>query len=209
MRLIKTLTVAALAVQSSYALQGRPDQLLHPERRELLQDVVTFDNYSLLINGERLLIYSGEFHPFRLPVPSLWLDVFEKAKALGLNTVSFYLHWGSLEGKSGDFRAEGPLVIEPFLQAAQEAGMYLIARPGPYINAEASGGGFPGWLQRIEGKLRTNATDYLSATDNYMANVGALLAKYQITNGGPVILVQVENEVLSVPTGVNDQTFLG
>jgi hypothetical protein len=63
-----------------------------------------------------------------------------------------------------------------------------------YINAESSGGGFPGWLQRIKGQLRTRAPDYLAATDNYMANIGATIAKAQITNGGPVILVQPENE---------------
>lgn len=111
--------------------------------------------------------------------------------------------WGALEGKAGDFIAEEALAIEPFFQAAQEAGLYIIARPGPYINAEASGGGFPGWLQRVEGKLRTNATDYLAATDNYMANVGALIAKYQITNGGPIILVQVENEYTRAAAGVD------
>jgi len=63
-----------------------------------------------------------------------------------------------------------------------------------YINAESSGGGFPGWLQRISGQLRTRAPDFLAATDNYVANIGAAIAKAQITNGGPVILVQPENE---------------
>lgn len=135
MRLTNTIALASLAFRGGvHALSGRPGALFHPDRRELLQDVVTYDNYSLLINGERLMIFSGEFHPFRLPVPSLWPDVFQKIKALGLNTVSFYLHWGSLEGKSGDFEAEGVLAIEPFLQAAQDAGLYLIARPGPYIS---------------------------------------------------------------------------
>lgn len=135
MRLVNIFTLASLAVQGgAHALSGRPSDLFHPERRTLLQDVVTFDNYSLLLNGERLMIFSGEFHPYRLPVPSLWLDVFQKIKALGLNTVSFYLHWGLLEGKRGDFNAEAALAIEPFLQAAQEAGLYLIARPGPYIS---------------------------------------------------------------------------
>lgn len=135
MRLTKTITFASLAFHGSvHALSGRPGDLFHLGKRELLQDVVTYDNYSLLINGERLMIFSGEFHPYRLPVPSLWLDVFQKIKALGLNTVSFYTHWGLLEGKSGDFEAEGVLAIEPFLQAAQDAGLYLIARPGPYIS---------------------------------------------------------------------------
>lgn len=200
MRLTSVLSLATLAAQGTCSLLGRPSHLLH--QRDLLQDVVTFDNYSLLINGERKFIYSGEFHPFRLPVPSLWPDVLAKIKALGLNTISIYIHWGALEGKAGDFNAQGPLVLEPLFKAAQAAGLYVIARPGPYINAEATGGGFPGWLQRIEGKLRTNATDFLSATDNYMAKIGALIAKYQITNGGPVILCQVENEYSYSEPGV-------
>lgn len=93
MKITNILALGTLALQGSHALRGRPDQLFHPERRELLQDIVTFDNYSLLINGERVMIYSGEFHPFRLPVPSLWLDVFEKIKSLGLNCVSVYLQY--------------------------------------------------------------------------------------------------------------------
>lgn len=74
------------------------------------------------------------------------------------------------------------------------AGLYLIARPGPYINAETSGGGFPGWLQRVPGHLRTNDSSYLEATDLYVQTIGEIVAKAQITNGGPVILVQPENE---------------
>ena len=65
---------------------------------------------------------------------------------------------------------------------------------GPYINAEVSGGGFPGWLQRIPGILRTNASSYLEATDLYVRSIAEIVAKAQITNGGPVILVQPENE---------------
>lgn len=142
---LATASVLALLQGLTAALNGRPATLFQPDRRELLQNVVTFDNYSLFINGERTMIYSGEFHPFRLPVPSLWPDVFQKIKALGLNTVSFYLHWGSLEGKSGDFNDPAGLAIEPFLQAAQDAGIYLIARPGPYISEFPwpRGGGVP------------------------------------------------------------------
>lgn len=103
----------------------------------------------------------------RLPVPTLWLDVFQKIKALGFNCVSFYVDWALLEGKPGEYRADGIFDLEPFFDAASEAGIYLLARPGPYINAEASGGGFPGWLQRVRGVLRTSAPDFLSATDKY------------------------------------------
>jgi len=155
-----------------------------------------------MVYGERIFMFSGEFHPFRLPVPSLWLDIFEKVKALGFNAVSFYVDWALLEGKPGVYSAEGVFAFEPFFDAAKEAGIYLLARPGPYINAEASGGGFPGWLQRLTGQLRTRAPDFLAATDNYMANIGAAIAKAQITNGGPVILVQPENEYTNSISGV-------
>lgn len=105
---------------------------------------------------------------YRLPVPSLWLDVFQKIKALGFNCVSFYTNWALTEGKPGEYTAEGIFAWEPFFEAATEAGIYLLARPGPYINAEVSGGGYPGWLQRVKGQFRTSAKDYLAATDKYL-----------------------------------------
>lgn len=116
--------------------------------------------------------------------------------------MSFYVDWALLEGNPGEYSAEGIFAFEPFFDAAKEAGIYLLARPGPYINAEVSGGGFPGWLQRIKGQLRTRSPDFLSATDNYMKNIGAAIAKAQITNGGPVILVQPENEYTNAVAGV-------
>jgi beta-galactosidase len=100
-------------------------------------------------------------------VPSLRLDIFQKIKALGFNTVSFYVNWALLEGTPGKYTAEGIFALEPFFEAAKDAGIYLIARPGPYINAEVSGGGFPGWIQRVKGKLRSSAKDFLNATDKY------------------------------------------
>jgi beta-galactosidase GanA len=83
------------------------------------------------VYGERIFVFSGEFHPYRLPVPDLWLDVFQKVKALGFSAVSFYVHWALLEGKPGEFSAEGVFAFEPFFAAAKQAGIYLIARPGP------------------------------------------------------------------------------
>lgn len=140
------------------------------------------------------MFYSGEFHPFRLPVPGLWLDIFQKIKALGYTGASFYVDWRLLEGKQGSFTADGVFAFEPFFEAAAEAGIYLLARPGPYINAEVAGGGFPGWLQRDQAILRTNESGYVDATRNYVAHIGSLIADAQITNGGPVIALQPENE---------------
>lgn len=93
---------------------------------------MTWDSHSLFVRGERIFLYSGEFHPWRLPVPDLWTDVLLKIKALGYNGVSFYVDWALLEGSPGDFEAEGVFAYEPFFEAAREVGLYLIARPGPY-----------------------------------------------------------------------------
>ncbi|KAI1140748.1 glycoside hydrolase family 35 protein [Hypoxylon sp. FL0543] len=179
----------------NYALDtSEPPKISIENGERSLQDVVTWDSHALYIRGERVMIMSGEFHPWRLPVPSLWLDIFQKIKAMGFNTVSFYSNWALLEGEPENFLAEGVFAYDQFFDAATKAGIYLIARPGPYINAEVSFGGFPGWLQRIKGHLRTPDDDYLAATDNYAAQMGAIIARAQITNGGPVILYQPENE---------------
>ncbi|KAI1167821.1 glycoside hydrolase family 35 protein [Nemania serpens] len=175
-------------------LGGKSYTITNPGRRELLQDLVTWDEQSLFVRGERVMFYSGEFHPWRLPVPGLWLDIFQKIKALGYNGVSFYVNWALLEGSPGHYTAEGVFAYEPFFDAAAEAGIYLFARPGPYINAEVSGGGYPGWLQRNTGTLRTNETAYMDATNNYVAHIGRSIVAAQITNGGPVVLLQAENE---------------
>lgn len=163
-------------------------------KRDALQDLVIWDSHSVFVRGERIMFYSGEFHPFRLPVPGLWLDIFQKIKALGYTGVSFYIDWRLLEGNPGHFTADGVFAFEPFFEAAAEAGLYLLARPGPYINAEVAGGGFSGWLQRDSAILRTNESGYVDATRNYVENIGRIIAAAQITNGGPVIAFQPENE---------------
>ncbi|KAJ0304579.1 hypothetical protein COL516b_005940 [Colletotrichum fioriniae] len=117
-----------------------------------------------------------------------------KIKALGYNAVSFYVNWALLEGKPGEVRMDNVFDLQPFIEAAVEAGLYLIARPGPYINSELSGGGFPGWLQRNKGELRSMAPDYTNATENYISSVLRVISAAQITKGGPIILVQPENE---------------
>ncbi|KAI0435132.1 glycoside hydrolase family 35 protein [Xylaria sp. FL1042] len=181
-------TVLSLCTVNVFGLTlgGKPYTIANPGRRELLQDLVTWDENSLFVRGERIMFYSGEFHPWRLPVPGLWLDIFQKIKALGYNGVSFYVNWALLEGNRGHFTAEGVFAYEPFFDAATEAGIYLFARPGPYINAEVSGGGYPVWLQRNIGTLRTNETAYMEATNNYVTHIGEIVAAAQITNGGPV-----------------------
>nr|GAT53820.1 glycoside hydrolase family 35 protein [Mycena chlorophos] len=164
--------------------------------RLLLNPVqVTWDEYSLFVNGTRVDIFGGEVHPYRMPVQSLHLDIFQKIKALGFSAVSAYFFWGIHEPKAGaGISFEGFRDVQPFLDAAKEAGLYIIARPGPYINAETTGGGFPGWGTHTGGLWRTSNATYVNAYSDYMTAIGEKLAANQISNGGPVILVQLENE---------------
>lgn len=160
----------------------------------------------MIIRAERMFIFSGEFHPWRLPSPGLWLDIFQKIKAMGFNAVSFYTYWGLVEGTQGTVRFDGIFALDEFFKAAAEAGIYLIARPGPYINAETAFGGYPGWTARIKAPLRGDDPEFVNATELYAATVGKLIADAQITNGGPVIMLQPENEYDTWPD-VNNTDF--
>ncbi|KAF9227202.1 glycoside hydrolase family 35 protein [Gyrodon lividus] len=184
---------AALSLAS---LRPRFDRNLHFARQETggLQNNVTWDEYSIMINGERTFLFSGEMHPWRIPVQSFHLDLFQKVKSIGFNTVSFYIFWGIIEPKRGEFSFEGFRDLQSWIDTAKQAGIYLVARPGPYINAETTAGGFPGWGTYTPGLWRTSNTTYFEAWQNYISTIGHILAENQITNGGPIILVQSENE---------------
>ncbi|KAG8796599.1 hypothetical protein FRC12_016586 [Ceratobasidium sp. 428] len=154
---------------------------------------VTFDQHSLMLDGKRIMVFSGEFHPWRLPSIPLWRDVLEKMKAGGFNAVSIYLHWGITEGKQGVLNFEGHRSVTKFLDVAKSVGILVIVRPGPYINAETSGGGFPGWVTNFADAARSNGTEFTAAWKPYITAVSKYVAPYQYPDG-PVILVQSENE---------------
>ncbi|KAF2026978.1 hypothetical protein EK21DRAFT_72984 [Setomelanomma holmii] len=162
-----------------------------------LQTVVEWDNGSLMVNNERVIIMSGEFHYARLPVPELWLDVFQKFKANGMNAVSIYFFWSYHSAFKGTYDFTTPAKdLQRLFDTAKQAGLYVIARPGPYCNAETNAGGFALWTSDGSGgKYRTSDESYRQAWSEWIAEVGTIIAKNQITNGGPVILAQVENEL--------------
>src|SRR5947209_8474997 len=158
---------------------------------------VTYDKYSVMIDGQRLQIWSGEFHMFRLPSPSLWRDVLQKIRAEGYNTVSLYFSWAYSSPAPGVYDFKGVRDVDRVLREAERAGLYVIARPGPYINAEVDAGGFPGWLTTQLGPARTSAPDYTQAWTDYLSHLDPIIAHHQITRGGSVIAYQVENELVN------------
>jgi beta-galactosidase GanA len=162
---------------------------------------ITYDKFSLMIDGRRTFVWSGEFHPFRLPSPDLWRDILQKMKASGYNGVSIYFNWGFHSTRPGVYDFTGIRDMDRLLTIAAEVGIYVIARPGPYINAEVDAGGYPGWLTTQAGKARTDAPDYLAAVDEWLTRINAVIARHQLTNGtGTVILYQIENELANTAT---------
>jgi beta-galactosidase GanA len=160
---------------------------------------VEWDAYSLKIDGKRVVVWSGEMHPFRLPNPALWRDVIQKMKALGFNGIAYYFDWGYHSPAPGVYDFSGLRNIERALSMAEEEGMYIVARASPYVNAELSGGGYPGWMFRSRAEARTDDPVYLAAADQWMTQVNAIIARHQITDGGGnVIAYQIENELMKV-----------
>lgn len=181
---------------SAYAAPSVPTgPAPRPPSTDGAEHTVGFDQYSLLVDGRRLVLWSGEMHPFRLPSPSLWRDVLQKMRAHGYNAVSTYVAWNHHSSGPGQYDFTGVRDLDLFLRTAAETGLYVILRPGPYIDAEVDGGGFPGWLTVTEGRARTSDPTYLSYVDEWLTEVNAIVARHQFTKGtGTVLLYQIENE---------------
>ncbi len=146
------------------------------------------------LNREKVKIISGGIHYFRV-VPEYWRDRLEKIKALGCNVVETYVAWNVHEPKKGEFHFEGKADLKHFIELAQELGLYVIVRPSPYICAEWEFGGHPAWLLKEDGmRLRSSYEPYLNHIKEYYKELFKILAPLQITNGGPIIMFQIENE---------------
>ncbi|HWG02888.1 MAG TPA: beta-galactosidase [Trebonia sp.] len=167
---------------------------------------VGYDQYSMLIGGKRVYITAGEFDPWRTPSPSLWLDDLQKMKADGYDAVTVYFDWDYNSPAPGVYDFGGVRDYNTFLNMAQQAGLYVIARPGPYINAETDGGGIPSWVLTAPNGYRAYTQPYLSAALQWLSEINPVIAAHQVTNGGNVIAYQVENEYAS--HGTNAQQYM-
>ena len=151
-------------------------------------------NGHFLLNGKPFSIHSGEMHYPRIP-QEYWKHRLQMMKAMGLNAVTTYVFWNYHEESPGKWNWSGEKDLKKFIKTAQEVGLYVIIRPGPYVCAEWEFGGYPWWLQNIKGlKIREDNNLFLAETQKYITQLYNQVKDLQITNGGPVIMVQAENE---------------
>lgn len=154
----------------------------------------TVGDKTFLLNGKPFVVKAAELHYPRIPRP-YWEHRIKMCKALGMNTVCLYVFWNIHEQQEGKFDFTGNNDVAEFCRLAQRNGLYVIVRPGPYVCAEWEMGGLPWWLlKKKDIRLREPDPYFMERVKLFERKVGEQLASLTIQNGGPIIMVQVENE---------------
>ena len=154
----------------------------------------TVGDKTFLLNGKPFVVKAAELHYPRIPRP-YWEHRTKMCKALGMNTVCLYVFWNIHEQQEGRFDFTGNNDVAEFCRLAQRNGLYVIVRPGPYVCAEWEMGGLPWWLlKKKDIRLREPDPYFMERVKLLERKVGEQLASLTIQNGGPIIMVQVENE---------------
>lgn len=157
------------------------------------------------LDGKPIKVISGSIHYFRV-VPEYWQDRLEKLKNMGCNTVETYVPWNMHEPQEGKYNFNDGLDLRKFIQTAHVLGLYVILRPSPYICAEWEFGGLPYWLLKYpELKIRFNDAAFLEKVERYFSQLFPQVVDLQVEQGGPILMMQVENEYGSY---ANDQKYL-
>jgi beta-galactosidase len=159
-----------------------------------------------LLDGKPFQIISGEMHPARIP-REYWRHRIRMAKAMGCNTIAVYIFWNYHETAPGSFDfTTGNKDIAAFIRLCKEEGLWVLLRPGPYVCAEWDWGGLPSYLLKIPDiKVRCRDPRYMSAVTRYVARLSKEVVSLQCDHGGPILMVQVENEYGSY---ANDREYL-
>ncbi|WP_183558715.1 glycoside hydrolase family 35 protein [Mucilaginibacter sp. SP1R1] len=168
--------------------------------------IFSLSKNDFLLDGKPFQIISGEMHPARIP-REYWRNRIQMAKAMGCNTIAVYIFWNYHEATPGvfDFKT-GNHDIAEFIRICKQEGMWVMLRPGPYVCAEWDFGGLPSWLLKTPDiKVRCMDSRYMSAVTRYIARLSAEVKPLLCTNGGPIIMSQIENEYGSYG---NDKVYL-
>ena len=183
-----TTSIKTLAFASLLALA--PAQMMAAQKG----GTFTTGDKTFLLNGKPFVVKAAELHYPRIP-RAYWEHRIKMCKALGMNTICLYVFWNIHEQEEGKFDFTGNNDVAAFCRLAQKNGMYVIVRPGPYVCAEWEMGGLPWWLlKKKDIRLREQDPYFIQRVEIFEKEVGKQLAPLTIQNGGPIIMVQVENE---------------
>ena len=183
MKVFKQLALAALMLAAPASMQAAQKP-----------GTFTTGNKTFLLNGEPFIVKAAEVHYPRIPRP-YWEHRIQMCKALGMNAVCIYIFWNIHEQQEGQFDFTGNNDVAEFCRLAQKNGLYVIVRPGPYVCAEWEMGGLPWWLlKKKDIKLRERDPYFMERVKIFEEKVGEQLKPLTIQNGGPIIMIQVENE---------------
>ena len=200
-KLLKTTIFGMLILAATINAQAQTPAGVHQ---------FAFNKDQFVLDGKPFQIISGEMHPARIP-KIYWRHRIQMAKAMGCNTIAAYIFWNYLETKPGvfDYRSESRDVAA-FIKLCQEENMWVILRPGPYVCGEWDFGGIPSYLLKIPDiKVRCSDPRYLTAVDRYIKSLAAQVKQLQCTTGGPMLMVQIENEYGSYGNDKNYIAHLG
>ena len=149
---------------------------------------------TFMLDGKPLQMISGEMHCARIP-KEYWRDRMKMAKAMGLNTIGTYVFWNAHEEVQGKYDFSGNNNIAEFVKIAQEEGLWVVMRPSPYACAEWEFGGYPWWLLKDSTlKVRSKDPKFIDAYKKYIGQLAKQLVPLQVTHGGNILMVQIENE---------------
>jgi beta-galactosidase len=172
----------------------------------LTRHTFSIGDKDFLLDGAPIQIRCGEIHSDRVP-REYWRHRLKMCRAMGLNAICAYLFWNRHQFEPGEFDWSGQADAAEFCRIAQEEGLWVILRPGPYSCAEWDEGGLPWWLlQKPNIRLRSQDPDFLAPAMVWLKEVGRVLGPLQITHGGPILMAQVENEYGSYG---NDAEYMG
>ncbi|KAK1384448.1 Beta-galactosidase [Heracleum sosnowskyi] len=168
---------------------------------------VTYDGRSLIINGKRNILFSGSIH-YPRSTPDMWPSLISKAKEGGLQVIQTYVFWNLHEPQPGQYDFSGRNDIVGFIKQIQAQGLYVSLRIGPFIEAEWTYGGLPVWLRDVPGIIyRTDNEPFKNLMQNFTAKIVNLMKSEGLfaSQGGPIILSQIENEYKTVEAAFHEQ----
>lgn len=216
MRFSRLLIIGASLILSAIALHGNGNAAQLPatggavadrplQSAKALHTFVIGQN-DFLLDGKPIVIRCGEMHFTRVP-REYWRHRIQLLRSMGMNAVCAYLFWNYHEWEQGKFNWAQQADVAEFCRIAQQEGMWVVLRPGPYVCSEWDGGGLPWWLlKNPKIRLRSQDADFMAASTAWFKEVGRVLGPLQITKGGPILMAQVENEYGSYGT---DAEYMG